>query len=821
MDTKKLLDTEIYPRLFEVADVVFPDFLFRRKGHGWEARGGDINGDSAKGHLYYYEDRPFGFKNQKDGSFITIWDYVQTRELIKEPREVLERLAQMAKYPLPELVRSPAAMERLEQERRRTKILTTAADYFARLLYEPAGASTLAYLAERGFSEELVRNTALGHYPGRDATVSHLGTHGISEEHALWALKYLTVPDRDAYALTIPYSDDQGRTAAIYGRLTRPVPDASKYLPLSDVPEGVRAVPFLLSEARRLSAARGANLVLVEGYLDAVLPAAHGIPDVVSLGGAKLTREHLETLKEHKIRSLVFALDSDEAGREGTLSGVRAATEAGFATFVLEYPGGDERKIDAYDFIRENGPEAFLALRDRAEAGTRWLTRTVLSRHDLETDLGRYEALEEITPFEESLRDAIERETLRATVSKELGLSLDALEERFGSYHAQKAREREEKAIRDAVRTAETRLGQGDTKGAREALESGAKNTKAESVRVVVSPHPLERVRLELSRRDAGLATGYPSLDDLLTIRPAVTIVGGRPSHGKTALLLNLLLNLLRDRDNAKKSFFFFSYEEDKSTLAAKLFAMMAGRVFDAHKNLEHIERYVRSGRRADSLPSATSDEELRNYGLLDAALEEYEEYVQAGRLWIVDEPLSVQSLSRTLDYLREAHDVGAVFVDYIQRVKFDGYAQDERVRIARISEELREASTRLSLPIIAGAQFNRTQTGRPRLEGLKEAGNLEEDANTVLGIYNLKTAKLKESGSEAEKSSEAAKNCKGQPAQTDDRGIDFELHLLKNRGGRINESVLLHFDAPTLRIFDWEEGKQPRGNADRNDIPF
>lgn len=798
--TKDLLDNEIYPRIHARADVLFPDFKFRKvKVNDWEATVGEVNGSAAKGRLYYYADRPFGFKFHKDGTFLTIWDYVQDREQLSGNGEVLERLAEMAQYPLPERVLDPAAMERLEQDRRRTKILTAAAAYFTELLYAPEGATTLAYLTERGFSEELVRQTKLGHYPGRDATVSHLESLGFSESHALWALRYLTVPNRDAYALAIPYPDAQGRTAAIYGRLTRPPAseDEHRYLPLSDATDGVHSVPFLLSDARREK-----RLVLVEGYLDALLPAAHGIGGVVALGKSVLTRDHLETLKaETKVRSLVFALDSDRAGREGTMKGVQAATEAGFSVFVLEYPGGDERKIDAYDFVRERGPEAFVDLVHNASSGAKWLTRTVLSEYNLETDLGRSEALEAITPFEETLRDAVEREELRKTVSEALGLSLEALKERFGTYHEQKAKEREKKALRDALRTAETRLEQGDAEGAREALEVGAKQTRAESTRIVVAPHPLERIRLELAHRSVGLSTGYPSLDEYLTIRPAVTIVGGRPSHGKTALLLNLLLNFVRKYPD--KSFFFFSYEEDKTALVSKLFAMMSGEVIDPNKNLEQIERYVRFGHRTRPR--------------LDAALEEYEEYVQAGRLWMIDEPLSVQSLSRTLDYLRDSHDVGAVFVDYIQRVKYDGYAQDERVRIARISEELREASTRLSLPIIAGAQFNRTQIGRPRLDGLKEAGNLEEDANTVLGIYNLKTATIKES----EDSGNTTKNCKGETPLLDDDAIDFEVHLLKNRGGRINESVLLHFNAPLLRITDWMEDKEPRDIADRTDIPF
>ncbi len=57
--------------------MVFSEFGFNRRGKGWEATTGDINGDQARGHLYHYDNTPFCFKNQKTGETITLWNYVQ------------------------------------------------------------------------------------------------------------------------------------------------------------------------------------------------------------------------------------------------------------------------------------------------------------------------------------------------------------------------------------------------------------------------------------------------------------------------------------------------------------------------------------------------------------------------------------------------------------------------------------------------------------------------------------------------------------------------------------------------------------------------
>jgi len=157
-------------------------------------------------------------------------------------------------------------------------------------------------------------------------------------------------------------------------------------------------------------------------------------------------------------------------------------------------------------------------------------------------------------------------------------------------------------------------------------------------------------------------------------------------------------------------------------------------------------------------------------------------------------------------------YDVGGVFIDYAQRVKYSGTYETERVKIARVSETLRETSTRLDLPLIVGAQLNRENSkDKPQLDNLKEAGNLEEDANVVLGLYNWRTAIVKERAHEittkdGETKEKTLKNCKKGDVKIDLRATDLEVHILKNRNGVINEDALLSFDAPILKIKDTEK---------------
>ena len=99
-DTIELLE-EICPLIHDRAILAFPEFGFERKRDGWEATRGEINGEKARGQLYYYDTTPECFKHLKTGKTIAVWDYVQNKYGLSQ-QETLVKLAEMADYELPE-----------------------------------------------------------------------------------------------------------------------------------------------------------------------------------------------------------------------------------------------------------------------------------------------------------------------------------------------------------------------------------------------------------------------------------------------------------------------------------------------------------------------------------------------------------------------------------------------------------------------------------------------------------------------------------------------------------------------------------------------
>lgn len=79
------------------------------------------------------------------------------------------------------------------------------------------------------------------------------------------------------------------------------------------------------------------------------------------------------------------------------------------------------------------------------------------------------------------------------------------------------------------------------------------------------------------------------------------------------------------------------------------------------------------------------------------------------------------------------------------------------------------------------------------RLDNLRESGDIEQDANLVLGLNNQAMDKAQG----------------GEPVEPMDR-VDITLTVLKNRAGRVNVERPLTFNLPLLRI---EESQKAAGS--------
>mgnify|MGYP000900045249 CR=1 FL=1 len=699
-------------------------------------------------------------RRDKCGLNQSLWDYVQGARGL-DNRETLQELARLAGHELPAL--GPDALERIERARAQANAWETALEYFRHELEGDAGGPVREYLqSRRGYSVENIRGMEAGLFTSTKALAALFKSRGIDAADAGPVLE-ASENIGAGYPLIFPYRDPAGHIRGFILRAIKPSP-GPKYL----YTRGLKRTPFNLDRARGKS-----TLIVVEGILDALaIRERAGLANVIALGDASLSDEKLEHALAAGAGAFILALDNDAAGADGTERALAVIRKHNARAYVLELPAGIK---DPDDLIRERGPAAFVELTKSPISGARWIAGRILSRHDIGKDLGRDAAIEEAIAYEDGLADPIETADLMDAITGALGLEPETLEHRLTTYKEKRAREDRRRGYQELFTRGQALLKDGDLDGLREYVDEKARDLNARAlVTLPAALYTMEQFERELAETPEGLKTGYESLDGLFSIpQEAITIVAGRPSHGKTTFLMNLALNMAGLY--ADRSFFFFSYEESKAVITAKLVNILGGTEIDAARNFQALEAYLKEQGRG-----------RKSYPQIDAGRETLRGLMNSGRLWIIDAPLYVDELADALATFRERYKIGAVFIDYIQKIKARGKYPTRQVEIQKISERILEAAKGLSIPVILGAQLGRDKerADKVRLDNLRESGDIEQDANLVLGLHNPAMEKAQA----------------GEIAELTDR-VDLTLTVLKNRNGRVNVEQALTFNRPLLRI--------------------
>ena len=711
-----------------------------------------------------------------------IVEYIAKRDGVSE-EDAIRTLAKITNTQLPELTEEGRAEFNKLQERQRLykDILSIAKSN----LWE-YGAPVLEYLRGRGYEDTEIIKMDFGALP----MVSKFKELLTKKGYNISLVEETLSSFNQGHPLLIPVYNP---SSLLDGFITRAIdPNITpKYLYSKGLERGAHFFNF--NEAKRED-----TLVIVEGIIDALLLTRRGIRGAVACGGNAPTENQINNaLKYGKAKNIILCLDNDDAGRKGTEKAIELLKDKNINIYVANT---DPYK-DPDELIKAKSIEDFGEVLKRAENWAKWTAKRIISKFDITTDIGREGALNALLELEDSVTDSVESEYVTA-IAKTLGYSEETVEDKILAFHDKRKKEKEAEEEAEGYEPVEKvpkLVKEKKFDEADEVLADVLAKRRAKKVNHIITPYSTEKAIEDIRNRRAGLETGYPSIDKFVTIHNgAITLVAGRPSHGKTTFLLNLMLNMIEG--NPDKSFYFFSYEEAKTALYVKIINILSGVIVSKgleYKNTQQLEYYIKSN--SNKIPE------------INDAITTYDNYVKAGRLYLIDNPLDVDILARALEGATYKHNVGGVFIDYAQRVKYSGKYETERVKIARISETLRETATRLDIPLIIGAQLNRENSkDKPQLDNLKEAGNLEEDANVVLGLYNWKTAIEKEKANEiitkeGETKKKTLKNCKGKEVKIDYRAIDFEVHILKNRNGAVNETALLSLDAPILKIKDTE----------------
>ncbi|MBC7474394.1 MAG: toprim domain-containing protein, partial [Candidatus Sericytochromatia bacterium] len=708
-DIKDILN-EIYPRLDR--SQLLAEFNPEKSGSYYLLNCPNCN----KREAYIYDNKTHINCNRLNNCSYSksIWDYVQERNGFTN-RETLVELARLSGVNLPE---NNYSDEKYSEARETSNVLEKSLNYMKSLLWQEQGKPALDYLLKRGYTTDEIKVMELGFYPSLKSLEEYLLNNG-SIYNAINNSGLKTKGFGTTHQLVIPYRDSVGM---LKGFIVRSLLSNEE---LEEINEkkykysyGIeKDTLFNLYQTRHLR-----EITIVEGYLDCLIANARGLKGIVGTGGSTITKIQLENAVKLGFKSFTLALDNDQAGQLGTEKAIRMIYREGLKAFVMTLP---DKFKDPDEFIISNGAEALSKLIKQSESGTKWLAKYLPIKHNnLETDKDKDAAIEEALSYGESIRDPLIAHDYLKTATEILDIPPEFLELKFESYKEKIHRQKLERDYKDLFRDASKLIEEDQIESIESFITEKIQNIKAGTVSKVIKPYTLNDLENDLATTVEGLKTGYKKLDELLLIpQQAITIIAGRPSHGKTTLLLNLYLNMIELYP--KKTFLFFSYEETKKQLSLKILNILSDHMVNQKQNLQQIENYVKF--------------KNKDVYQIEKGKLKLKELTESSRLWLIDEPFYVHQLVNQISYLKDRYDIGAVFIDYIQKIKINGRFSTRQIELQKISETILEAAKTLSLPIILGAQLGRDKDSKNkiRLDNLREAGDIENDANLVIAVNN------------------------------------------------------------------------------------
>ena len=312
------------------------------------------------------------------------------------------------------------------------RVLDDAAAFYRRQL--KATSAAVEYLKGRGLTGAIAADYGIGWAPGGWTTLLDALGKDDASRHALELAGLVTrrddrVYDRFRDRIMFPIRDARGRTIGFGGRVVK-ADDAPKYLNSPETPVFHKGRELYgLFEAKQ--ALRDIpRLLVVEGYMDAVALAQHGIRNVVATLGTSTTADHLQRLFR-VTPEVVFAFDGDRAGKAAAWRALEQALPEcrdGRQLKFLFLPDGE----DPDSMVRAEGAPAFSERIENAIPLSEFLLDTLAAQTDLDSIDGRARFAELARPLIARVPAGVFRGLLTEALAQRAGVKLENLTKLIG-----------------------------------------------------------------------------------------------------------------------------------------------------------------------------------------------------------------------------------------------------------------------------------------------------------------------------------------------------------------------------------------------------
>ena len=750
--------SQLYPALFDNIDNVFTEHNFKRNSKGWSSQ-------TYMSGLPHKEDRNKTYISNKypaliceqGGDTINLCNYVMRRDNITFI-EAVKLLSKAVNLTLPPM--DSEQFKSYQLQRDKITILEECNNYFKFCLFNSKEAEIwLDYcLSNRGYSKEEVESMELGFIPSQDKLKAHLVNRGFSQEliNEVKLNQSIGVDNK----LSIPFRS----SGDLLGFIFRSIEGGkNKYINSTGL---VRSETFF-----NIKPLKGdKDLIIVEGYLDALICKAKGIDNVVGLGGVNLTSEQIRHSIKKGAEKFTLFLDTDKAGEEATIRAIDTLLKEGISKiYIVDWSRYNERftpdiKIDPDYLLKlKNVPESslsgelfFKAIVDEAIPYYEYFLNLIFDKYNeihRDSSLTNKDIdnlLEEVVNTGVRIKQPIDKDRFTKLFTDtdsifQLGINKESLDLTIDKIKYKQDKILQAKEFKKLLIEATNLQEAGEIDKALNILDNKVKEVRLKNKATEFSKLLLVTSEIQIREEEVNLPddlnTGYTiEGDEILLQGGAISVFSAPTNHGKTVFLINTVLNIAQRYPD--KKFIFFTYEERANSILQYFLNTYMN--IDLNTSDKGNRRLLRDYFKTGSTQYISKDKQALFYA---KKKEFFKEFIESGRILIKYVDYNSEELTTAIEYVKkETPNLGGVFIDYFQLLKTSGEVKKiERINsrqeeLKQICITLKDLAIRTGLPLVLVAQFNRTVTNLMELlpTNIGEAGDIERVVNSLYGLWNL-----------------------------------------------------------------------------------
>lgn len=345
------------------------------------------------------------FGCHKGGS---VFNFVMEMERVAFP-EAIKIVAEKSGMPLPKLIDDSRFEARKAESDQVIELNKWALEWWEQQLESSAeGKIARDYLKRREITDETRQTFRLAYAPDSwDALSIYLRQKGATQEQIDKSGLVVKKEEGGSYdrfrgRLIFPVMDIQGRPIAFGGRTLKD--EDAKYINSPETAAYVKGRNLFGLNLTRDEIRRQGFAILVEGFLDLVVPYQFGIRNVVASLGTALTSEQVKLLARFA-RKVVVNYDGDPAGVQAAKKAIEILLAEDLEVKVLVLPDD----ADPDEFIRKVGLTEYQRQRGEAQSHIQFVIDQAVRNRNLHRPAEKADAVEEVLPYIRAVRSRIQK----------------------------------------------------------------------------------------------------------------------------------------------------------------------------------------------------------------------------------------------------------------------------------------------------------------------------------------------------------------------------------------------------------------------------